>query len=81
MSPLAFSDRIFCLPIIHGSGDCAIEVRRLMLSQAFDCVAVPLPPSFQVDVEEAITKLPRLSVVCNSSGSHRPVERKPVLHP
>lgn len=63
MSPLAFSDRIFCLPIIHGSGDCAIEVRRLMLSQAFDCVAVPLPPSFQVDVEEAITKLPRLSVV------------------
>ncbi len=63
MSPLAFSDRIFCLPIIHGSGDCAIEVRRLMLSQAFDCVAVPLPPSFQADVEAAITQLPRLSVV------------------
>ena len=57
LSPvLQFSDRVFCLPIIHGSGDFAIEVRRVMLSQRFDCLAVPLPPSFQHDVEQAITR-------------------------
>jgi len=40
---LQFSPRITCLPVIHGSGDFAIAVRRLMLERAFDCVAVPLP--------------------------------------
>jgi len=63
MSPLDFSDRITCLPLIHGSGDCAIEVRRLLLTSAFDCVAVPLPASFQESVEAAIELLPRLSLV------------------
>ncbi len=63
MSALAFSPQITCLPIIHGSGDFAIEVRRLMLSQTFDCVAVPLPPSFQSDVERAISFLPSVSLV------------------
>ncbi|MDZ4687595.1 MAG: hypothetical protein SH850_21190 [Planctomycetaceae bacterium] len=62
-SPLHFSPRITCLPIIHGSGDFAVEVRRRMLSQAFDCVAVPLPPSFQGAVERAIGHLPELSIV------------------
>jgi hypothetical protein len=55
---LQFSDRITALPIIHGSGDFATEVRRWMLEQTFDCVAVPLPPSFQADVERAVTCLP-----------------------
>ncbi len=64
LSPvLQFSDRVFCLPIIHGSGDFAIEVRRVMLSQRFDCLAVPLPPSFQGDVEQAITSLPSITLV------------------
>ena len=64
LSPvLQFSDRVFCLPIIHGSGDFAIEVRRVMLSQRFDCLAVPLPPSFQHDVEQAITTLPSITLV------------------
>jgi len=63
MSVLRFNDRITCLPIIHGSGDFAIEVRRLMLSHEFDCVAVPLPPSFQHDVERAIAFLPNVSLV------------------
>ena len=62
-SVLQFSDRVFCLPIIHGSGDFAIEVRRVMLSQRFDCLAVPLPPSFQHDVEQAITSLPSITLV------------------
>ncbi len=64
LSPvLQFSDRVCCLPIIHGSGDFAIEVRRVMLSQRFDCLAVPLPPSFQHDVEQAITTLPSITLV------------------
>ena len=44
---LRISPRISVLPIIHGSGDFAVEVRRVMLSTNFDCLAVPLPPSFQ----------------------------------
>jgi len=63
MNVLQFSDRILCLPVIHGSGDFAIEVRRVMLSHKFDCLAVPLPPSFQHDVERAIAFLPNVSLV------------------
>lgn len=73
ISPLAFSDRITCLPVIHGSGDCAIEVRRLMLAQSFDCVAVPIPPSFQEKVEEAIVQLPALSVVWQPEPRWSPI--------
>ena len=57
------SEQITCLPIIHGSGDYAIEVRRLMLTQHFDCLAVPLPPSFQDEVERAIEFLPGITLV------------------
>lgn len=60
---LQLSDRIWMLPVIHGSGDFAIEVRRVMLAQEFDCLAVPLPPSFQADVEAAVAELPNLSLV------------------
>jgi len=63
MDPLSFSPCITCLPIIHGSGDFAVEVRRRLLNERFDCVAVPLPPSFQADVERAIDHLPQLSIV------------------
>lgn len=48
---LRIGSRILALPVIHGSGDFALEVRRIMLQQRFDCVAIPLPPSFQEDVE------------------------------
>jgi len=60
---LKISPRITVLPVIHGSGDCAIEVRRVMLEERFDCLAVPLPPSFQADVERAIDFLPAITVV------------------
>jgi hypothetical protein len=63
MNPLQFSEQTTCLPIIHGSGDFAIEVRRRMLSEHFDCLAVPLPPSFQDPVERAIAFLPSVSMV------------------
>src|SRR5262245_50799997 len=60
---LQLGERITCLPVIHGSGDFALAVRRLMLEQSFDCVAVPLPPSFQTDVESAIELLPSPTIV------------------
>jgi hypothetical protein len=60
---LKIGDHITALPIIHGSGDFALEVRRVMLEHEFDCVAVPLPPSFQRNVEEAIELLPTPTVV------------------
>ncbi len=60
---LRIGPRIRALPIIHGSGDFAIRVREELLSRPYDCVALPLPPSFQEDVEAAIEQLPAISVV------------------
>src|SRR5438132_1682014 len=60
---LGISPRIRVLPIIHGSGDFAVQVREELLSRPYDCVAVPLPPSFQEDVEAAVDRLPAISVV------------------
>src|SRR3954464_2610754 len=60
---LRISPRIRVLPIVHGSGDFAIRVRAELLDHPCDCLAVPLPPSFQEDVEPAITRLPLVSCV------------------
>lgn len=55
---LRLGDRITVLPVVHGSGDFTVEVRRRLLAGGFDAVAVPLPPSFQQPVEAAIQDLP-----------------------
>jgi hypothetical protein len=60
---LRISPRIRVLPIVHGSGDFAVRVRAELLERPCDCLAVPLPPSFQDDVESAITRLPVVSCV------------------
>jgi len=60
---LKISPQISVLPLIHGCGDFAIEVRRVMLTNKFDCLAVPLPQSFQHDVERAISFLPSITAV------------------
>jgi hypothetical protein len=60
---LTIGPKVRALPIIHGSGDFAIRVREELLARPYDCVAVPLPPSFQDDVEEAVERLPAISVV------------------
>ena len=60
---LSLGRNITILPVIHGSGDFAVEVRRFMLGQSFDCLAVPLPPSFRNEVEAAVDLLPQVSVV------------------
>ena len=60
---LTISPTIRVLPIIHGSGDFAIQVREELLRRPYDCVAVPIPPSFQEEVEAAVERLPDISVV------------------
>ncbi|MGE0759267.1 MAG: hypothetical protein AB7F89_25070 [Pirellulaceae bacterium] len=60
---LQLGQRITLVPIIHGSADVALALRRLMLARRFDCLAVPLPPSFQRDVESAVERLPTPAVV------------------
>ncbi len=63
---LQFGPRITVLPVVHGSGDFALEVRRVLLAEKFDCLAVPLPESFQSAVEEAIEALPTPTIVVRS---------------
>ncbi len=65
---LQISPRIRVLPIIHGSGDFAICVREELLSRPYDCLAVPLPPSFQEEVESAIERLPIIAAVVQRDG-------------
>lgn len=60
---LRLGDSIAVLPVIHGSGQFALTVRRWMLEQDFDCIAVPLPESFRESTEAAILDLPRPSIV------------------
>ena len=60
---LRLGESIAVLPVIHGSGQFALTVRRWMLEQDFDCVAVPLPDSFREPTEAAILELPRPSIV------------------
>src|SRR3954464_3397551 len=60
---LTIGPRVRVLPIIHGSGDFAIRVREELLARPYDCVAVPLPPSFQDGVEAAVERLPAISAV------------------
>lgn len=60
---LQLGNRIAVLPVIHGSGQFAVTVRRWMLQTDFDCVAVPLPESFRESVESAVLDLPQPSIV------------------
>ncbi|HJR77424.1 MAG TPA: hypothetical protein VJ805_10635 [Nitrospiraceae bacterium] len=63
-SVLRLSPCLSVLPILHGSGDVAQEVREFLISRPVDCVAIPLPPSFEIAVEQAIEALPAITVVC-----------------
>ncbi len=60
---LQLSSRITVLPIIHGSGDMAQEVRERLSDAQWDCVAVPLPPSLETVLERAIDALPQIQLV------------------
>ncbi len=65
---LKFSEKVSCLPVVHGSGDYAIAVRRVMFSSHFDCVAIPLPPSFRKDVERGIEMLPNITIALQAES-------------
>ena len=64
---LEIGPHVTALPIVHGSGDFAWEVRRLMMKHDYDCLAVALPASFQQNVEAAILDLPTPGVVIQRS--------------
>ncbi len=68
-SPLSFSDRITCLPVVHGSGDCAMAVRRWLLEHPCDCIAVELPESFKEAVIAGVENLPKPSIVIQPAQS------------
>ena len=67
---LTITDRISALPIIHGAGDFAVEVRDRILKLEPDCVAIPLPPSFQDEVEAGVDELPYVSMVSVNEDAH-----------
>lgn len=60
---LKIGPHVTALPVVHGSGDFAWEVRRIMNQWTWDCLAVALPPSFQPLVEKATLQLPTPSLV------------------
>ena len=60
---LDLSSRVTVLPVVHGSGDFALEVRHRLADASYDCIALPLPPSFEHAVEEAVNALPLASIV------------------
>ncbi len=60
---LDLSPQLSVLPIVYGSGDFALEVRRRLEHLRPDCVAVALPPSFAAALEEGVERLPQVSVV------------------
>jgi len=74
---LQLSSRITCLPVIHGSGEFALAVRRLMLERSFECVAVPLPGSFQSEVERGIELLPTPTIVTQAEPTEYVTEWSP----
>lgn len=65
---LQLSDRITLLPVIHGSGDFALEVRRRIHAESYDCIALPIPADFENGVEDAIAHLPRVHIVAQREG-------------
>lgn len=63
MSPLSFSPKVNCLPVVHGSGACALAVRRWLLEHPCDCLVVGLPESFRYAVLDGVSGLPQPSIV------------------
>ncbi|MBI3128451.1 MAG: hypothetical protein HYZ11_12670 [Candidatus Tectomicrobia bacterium] len=59
---LSLSPRIRVIPVVHASGDFAQEARDRLLRLEPDCLAVPLPPSFEESVEAGVEALPRVSL-------------------
>lgn len=64
----SLSSKITLLPVLHGSGDFALEIRRRILTDTYDCLAVPLPPAFEESVESGISHLPAITIAAQREG-------------
>ena len=69
---LKIGPRVTAIPVVHASGDFAWEVRRFMSERHFDCLAVPLPPSFQPETEKAILDFPVPGIVVQRESNENP---------
>lgn len=69
-SVFRLSPRIRVLPILHGSGDLAQEVRETLIARPVDCLAVPLPPSIETTLERAVEALPLIHLVVLPEPDH-----------
>ncbi|MEM8733717.1 MAG: hypothetical protein AAGG44_05830 [Planctomycetota bacterium] len=76
-SPLRLSPSITCLPVVNGSGDCALAVRRYLLDHSCDCLAVGLPASFKPAVLEGVEELPVPSIVVQKAAENYQQEWSP----
>ena len=65
---LSLSPRVRVIPVVHASGDFAQEARDRLLRLEPDCLAVPLPPSFEEAVEAGVENLPRVSLAAAREG-------------
>ena len=73
MDSLQVDDSLTLLPVVHGSASYAVAVRRFLLEHTFDCIAIPLPPSFREPVLAGVEQLPTPSAVVQI-GSSDPVD-------
>jgi hypothetical protein len=62
MDSLMVNDRVTLLPVVHGSASYAVAVRRFLLDHSFNCIAIPLPPSFRESVLSGVEQLPTPSI-------------------
>jgi hypothetical protein len=65
-------ERITLLPVFHGRLEFAVAVRRALLADPPDVVAVELPGTWREPVLQAVNRLPLLSVVLGEEreGAH-----------
>ncbi len=77
---LDLSPQVAVLPVVHGSGDFALEVCRRLRTAHYDTLAVALPASYAAELERGVSLLPRISVVLQpplhprAAGSYVPVD-------
>jgi hypothetical protein len=73
MNPvLDLSPHLTVLPIVYASGDFALEVRSRLRQTSYDCLAVPLPPSFAAAVEQGVEMLPQVSIALQAETAIEP---------
>ncbi len=61
-------ERITFLPVFHARMEFAVEVRRALLADPPDVVAVELPGTWREPVLQAVNRLPFLSLVLGEEG-------------